>query len=255
MSDSQENSKHPDELTLYQANSCPAELLIPYNLSAYSNRFVPVNLYMSRFKQSLLNMDSPLLMAITLIVLLHLTATFILAILSILVCAPASLPVVPLALTPMSLLLLTIPVYVTIVISNLKINGGRNWQNSLLGPTNIGLTDSGFKLWWQGFAFYNYPNLALWSDIFYIDLKVDARSGEQSLHFIYQSGFGRRTIELPLRGLTNADDARLVLDYFARNVILDHQSDKFKEQAALGFEDSLKMIDAQAPSYLPETLE
>jgi hypothetical protein len=255
MPDSQANSKHTDELTLYQANSCPAELLIPYDLSAYSNRFVLVNLYMSKFKPSLFNMDSPLLMTITLIVLLHLAATFILAILSILFIAPAGFPVVPLALAPMSLLLLTIPVYVTIVISNLKINGGRNWQNSLMGPTNIGLTDSGFKLWWQGFTFYNYPNLALWSDIFYIDLKEDAQSGDQSLHFIYQSGFGRRTIELPLRGLTNADDARLVLDYFALNVILDHQSDKFKKQAALGFEDSLKKITANTDPYLPMTPE
>ncbi|MDR3615791.1 MAG: hypothetical protein P4L53_19690 [Candidatus Obscuribacterales bacterium] len=255
MPDSQAKSQHTDELTLYQANSCPAELLIPYDLSAYSNRSVVVNLYMSKFKQSLLNMDSPLLMAITLIVLLHIAATFTLAILSILFIVPAGLPVVPLALASMSLLLLTVPVYVIIVISNLKINGGRNWQNSLLGPTNIGLTDSGFKLWWQGFAFYNYPNLALWSDIFYIDLKEDARSGEQSLHFIYQSGFGRRTIELPLRGLTNADDARLVLNYFARNVILDHQSDKFKEQAALGFEDSLKKITADTDLYLPMTPE
>jgi hypothetical protein len=35
------------------------------------------------------------------------------------------------------------------------------------------------------------------------------------------------------------------LDYFARNVVLDYQSDKFKEQAAIGFSDSLKEVDRQ----------
>jgi hypothetical protein len=252
MTDSQLNTKSTDEITLYRANSCPAELLLPYNLSTNQDKFIMTVLYKSKFKQALMNMDSPLLMAMTLLVLGPTALTFIFAILSIAGIVPAGWPVVPLALMPMTLLLLTIPVYITIVVANLKISGGSNWKNRLMGPTNIGLTDSGFKLWWQGIAFYNYPNLALWSDIFYIDLKDDEQSHGQSLHFIYQSGFGRRTIELPLRGLTNVEDARFLLNYFAHNVTLEYQSDKFKEQAAIGFEDSLKKIvlHSEALSYL-----
>jgi hypothetical protein len=231
-----------DELTLYQANSCPAELLIPYNLSANQVRFTPYVFFKSKFKQTLFNMDSPLLMAISLIALLHLGAAFFLGILAGTGIVPACGAVASLVLAPMSLLFLTAPLYALIVICNLKISGGRDWRDRLLGPTNVGLTESGFKLWWQGAAFYNYPNLSLWSDIFFIDLKEDERSGDQAMHFIYQSGFGRRTIELPLRGFLDIEDARLVLDYFARNVIADYQSENFKAQAALGFEESLKKI-------------
>jgi len=245
MPDNQPDSIYTDELTLFQANSCPAELLIPYNLSANQSKFIPFIFYKSKFKQSILNMDSPLVMAMSTVVLLNLMATFILGIMAALGIAPLGAPAAVLALMPLSLFLLTVPLYATIVICNFKIGGNRNWKDKLLGPTHIGLTDSGFKLWWQGLAFYNYPNLALWTDIFYIDLKENERYGDQSLNFIYQSGFGRRTIELPLRGLINVEDARLVLDYFARNVVLDYQSDKFKEQAAIGFSDSLKEVDRQ----------
>ena len=186
------------------------------------------------------------MLSIIMIACTDLIAALFLAILSALQIVPDYVAMRPVALLPVSLVLFSFPLYGVIVGSNLAIKGGKNWPEKLLGPTSIGLTESGFKLWWEGFAFYNYPNLAVWTDIFYLDLKDDNRFEERSIHFIYQSGFGRRTVELPLRGFSTEEDARLVLSYFARFVLPDNQSEKFREEAKIDFKECLKGLSSNA---------
>lgn len=236
-----EHSKS-DEIVLYKANTCPAELLIPYDLSLDCNDFLLIVLLKTRFKQSLANMDSPLIATLALLGTLHLLAVFLFAGLHIFFGAPVDYAIAPLIVAPASLLFLTIPVYTTLVLTNLATDSGKNWKSKLYGPSHIGLTDSGFKLWWQGAAYYNYPNLALWSDIFFIDIVKDRSTQDVCLHFIYQSGFGRRTIELPIRGFSNFEDAQLVLEYFAKNVIKEHQSDVFQAASNENFINTLSEI-------------
>lgn len=140
------------------------------------------------------------------------------------------------------------------VIVNLKKAWGKDWARTLLAPTHIGLTDSGFKLYVRGYFFYNFPNLAIWPEIFQVDLVTDKQYHTVALRFVYQTGFGRAPIQLPLTGFANADDLLFVLTSFTDRVNPANQGNFIKEMATIKFAPVIEAFNEGSLATLEQKL-
>jgi len=137
---------------------------------------------------------------------------------------------------------------------NMRKGWGSDWARTLLGPTHIGLTDSGFKLYVRGYFFYNFPNLAIWPEVFQLDLVTDKRYNTVALHFVYQTGFGRAPIDLPLSGFASAEDLLFVLTSFTDHVEPANQSPFMKEMAAVQFAPIIEAFEEGSLATLEQKL-
>jgi hypothetical protein len=236
------------DIAVFQRYRCPAEILIPYRI-----RKVPSNaigtwwntIFQKPRAVTLWNMDFPWLLVIGTTLVGTASAAIALSLLrwltngsgafAILVAVMGFFPIV-FALLGMSLY----PFFVTV---NMRLGWGKSWLHTLLGPTHIGITDSGFKLYVRGWFFYNYPNLALWQEIFKADLVADAEKNSTVLRFTYQTGFGRAPIDLPLDAFETIEDLHFVLRTFAENVPEQVQGSFLRAMVALEFKPILEAYE------------
>jgi hypothetical protein len=219
-------------IAIYERHQCPAELIVPYHMGS-ENQLLG-SWAETRFRASLWNMDSPWILSIGLSMLLNLIVFAAFALAQHLFHITNLFKEISLILAA-NLIVLAPLVYASLVVINLKLGYGKRWWHSLLAPTHIGITDSGFKLYFRGRLFYNYPNLSLWSGIYDVDLITDPLYQTPAIQFLYQSGFGRKVIVLPLRGMSSEFDVRLVLQYFAKYVPLENQAQAFIELSKTDF--------------------
>ena len=220
---SQEEHLNKEVIAIYERHQCPAELIVSYRIA--SQRGLLDSYLQSRFCLSIWNMDSPWIMAIVLPMLLNLTvfAAFAIGPVFHFVTSFKFLGIILAG----DLIFLAPIVYAALVVTNLRLGYGKYWWHSLSFPTHIGITDSGFKLYFRGRLFYNYPNLSLWSAVYDLDLVTDPLYTAPAIRFIYHSGFGRKEIMLPLHGLASESDVRLVLQYLAKYVPPEYQAPGF----------------------------
>ena len=226
----QQSSK--EVIAIYERHQCPAELIVPYHIGSEKGFLGSYD--ETRFRLSLWNMDSPWIMAIGLSMLANLIVFGAFALGQHLFHIGNLFKEIGLIMAA-NLIFLAPLVYASLVAINLKLGYGKHWYHSLLVPTHIGITDSGFKLYFRGRLFYNYPNLSLWSGIYDVDLVTDPLYQMPAIQFLYQSGFGRRVILLPLYGMSSEFDVRLVLQYFAKYVPLENQAQAFIELSKADF--------------------
>jgi hypothetical protein len=225
---------------VYERYRCPAEILIPFRV-----RKVPGTLLGAWWEAgvvkprsvTLWNMDFPWLLVIGTALVSTLLSAVILSWARWLMHSNSGLALFlsvlgafPIVFAGLGFLLY--PIFVTL---NMRLGWGKNWRHTLLGPTHIGITDSGFKLYVRGWFFYNYPNLALWQEIFEADLISDRRKNSLVLRFTYQTGFGRAPIDLPLDAFESAADLQFVLKTFADNVFPQYQGPLLKAMAKVNF--------------------
>ncbi len=210
---------------LFGRYNCAAEIVIPYRIPRQHKSLIDAWLE-TRYKPSLWNMDFPWLLVMG----TSFVGTALVSVLSWLLgvslidaMAGGVMALAVMTLFPLFFLILCPMAYPLSVYVNMRLAWGSDWINRLSGPTHIGITDSGFKLCVRGRLFYNYPNLALWSEVFDLELVSDALYKTVSLRFVYQTGFGRAALRLPLSGFQTVDEMTLVLDHFARNVSSDRQ--------------------------------
>ena len=237
---------------LYERYRSPAEIVLPFSVPTRNKNWLSLY-FESRFKKSLWNMDFPWLLVMATSLIGAAVAALVVFIVNICVGATnsTSLALSILGCFPIVFAVLTPLIYPISVLINIRKGWGGNWSQALLGPTHIGLTDSGFKLYHRGFYFYCFPNLAIWPEVFSVDLIKDPVYKTIALKFVYQTGFGRAPIQLPLSGFSSAEDLHFVLTNFAEHVETSNQGEFLKEMAALNF---APIIEASESGGL-ETLE
>lgn len=256
--DSVEKIESTNDISLADISSryrCPAEIILPYSLSGESKN--PIVAYSkSTFKKSLWNMDFPWLIVMGVSVAGAAVAGIFILLVKLMVVSSSPSQAVLIAMSvfaafPVFFAVLSPSAYPLSVIVNLQKAWGKDWARTLLAPTHIGLTDSGFKLYVRGYFFYNFPNLAIWPEIFQVDLVTDKQYKTVALRFVYQTGFGRAPIQLPLSGFASAEDLLFVLTSFTDHVDPANQGAFIKEMAAIKF---APIIEAFEDGTLP-TLE
>ncbi|MGD9684645.1 MAG: hypothetical protein AB7W16_26065 [Candidatus Obscuribacterales bacterium] len=229
-----------NELSKQLRLGSPVEVIIPYDLEPHGSNAITV-FAESRYKGPIFNMDFPWLVTMGTAATVMITWAFVIAqtasvfAFNPILAALSAFPIFFVVISPF--------IYPALESTNLKLAYGQDWHRYLVGPTHIGLTDSGFKLYWRGRFFYNYPSLAIWPEIFDANLVEDPLYGGTSLQFVYQTGFGRRIMTLPVCGFSSREDLELVLVSFARHIPEDNQSLTLKEQAGEGFAMLLAEFD------------
>lgn len=228
-------------LSFYERYPCPAELMVPFRMPG-PKRSVLRAYIESRFNGPLWNMDFPWIVTMGAALAGCITFAIITTILERIGWGTMMFGAAIIAGFPLFFALMSPLVYPILVSSNMKAGYGDDWTRTILTPTHISITDSGFKLYFRGQWFYNYPNLAIWPEVFEVDLNHDELYNTIALRFIYQSGFGRMAIRLPLIGFESEEDMLIVLDHFHRFVPEDHQGEAFKTLAAEKFEPVLRAL-------------
>lgn len=242
---------------LYERYRSPAEIVLPYRLTGRSTNLFRIYSE-SRFKKSLWNMDFPWLVVMGVSLIGAALAAVVVFFSKLIIAATAGSSAV-LALSvfgafPIFFALLSPLAYPFSVICNLEKGWGNDWTRTLLGPTHIGLTDSGFKLYVRGFYFYNFPNLAIWPEVFQVELVTDRVYNTVALRFVYQTGFGRAPIQLPLCGFASSEDLLFVLTNFADHVEPSHQGEFIKEMAAVKFAPIIEAFEEGSLGTLEQKL-
>lgn len=241
-------SIHEDEvMAIFNRHRCPAELILPYKLEEPRTTFIRA-FSRSRFKGPLWNMDSPWLKTMAFNGLVTAGCAAIIAAFAYFTNKgdPGDLATMVISSYPLLFFVLGPLVYVYLILSNLRKGFRENAANKLIVPTHIGLTDSGFKLYWRGGYFYNYPSLAIWPEVYKIDLIYDQVHQAPTLKFLYQTGFGRLNLWLPVSGFSTSSDMKLVLSYFAQFVPLENQGDNLKQMFEKDFAPLVEAFDNQA---------
>lgn len=245
---SDENTIQEDEVVaIFNRHRCPAELILPYKLEEPPTTFIRA-FSRSRFKGPLWNMDSPWLKTMAFNGLVTVACAFIIAAFAYFMNKgdPGDLATMVMGAYPLIFFALGPLVYVYLILSNLKKGYREYAANKLVVPTHIGLTDSGFKLYWRGGYFYNYPSLAIWPEVYKIDLVYDQVHQSPTLKFLYQTGFGRLNLWLPLSGFATSSDMKLLLSYFAQFVPMDNQGHALKQMSEKDFAPLVEAFDNKA---------
>lgn len=225
---------------VYQRYRCPSEILIPYRIRKVPKTMIGTwweATYLKPRSVTLWNMDFPWILVIGTALAGTLSSALCMALGRWLMHLNGALGIFfgilgffPIVFLGFAFLLY--PIFVTL---NMRLGWGKNWHHTLLGPTHIGITDSGFKLYVRGWFFYNYPNLALWQEIFKADLVSEKNKNAMVLRFTYQTGFGRAPIDLPLDAFETVDDLKFVLKTFSDSVTPEFQGPLLKAMAEVDF--------------------
>lgn len=249
----QRDFEKPMEIaSVYERYRCPAEILIPYRIRKVPKTMLGAWLqatYLKPRSVTLWNMDFPWILTIGTTLAATVFSAVCVAVgrfvmqingwLGVFFSVVGFFPLVFAALG-----FLIYPLFVTL---NMRMGWGKDWHHTLLGPTHIGITDSGFKLYVRGWFFYNYPNLALWQEIFNADLVSVPEKNSLVLRFTYQTGFGRAPIDLPLDAFESVDDLSFVLKTFAENVSTEYQGPLLQAMAEAKF---MPILDAYEQGQL-----
>lgn len=231
----------PLELTsVYERYRCPAENLIPYRIRKVPKTMLGAWWSATHSKPrsvTLWNMDFPWILTIGTTLAATVFSAVCMALGRWLMQMNGALGIFfsVLGFFPLVFAALGFLIYPLFVTLNLRMGWGKDWLHTLLGPTHIGITDSGFKLYVRGWFFYNYPNLALWQEIFNADLVSVREKNSLVLRFTYQTGFGRAPIDLPLDAFETVEDLRFVLKTFADNVTPEYQGPLLQAMAEADF--------------------
>jgi len=234
-----------DIVSVYERYRCPAEIVVPYRIPEEELSVWKASTK-TRYMGNLWNMDLPWLitMGVTIVAVVMAALVQMLLIHAAATSAALKTALITLGFFPVVFVFLLPVVYPALVLSNLYLGYRKDWPRRLLGPSHIGITDSGFKLHVRGAMFYNYPNLAIWPEIFECDFVLDRKYETVSLRFVYQSGFGRIAIMLPLTGFAEGGDLRMVLEHFAKHVPLEHQKDVFRKLSEDNFAALIAAFEA-----------
>lgn len=194
----------------------PVELVLPYCANDPFTKNPAGTCARTDFGSSLWNMDSPWIMSVVLTLTLNVVLIMMAGIASGFGQRDIALGLISASVT---LLVIGMPiVYLALIAINLGLAYGKRWWLRLLGPTHIGITELGFKLYVRGKLFYNYPNLALWTDIRTIEVRNSRTLGGPTVKFKYKNSYYERTIELSLDGFACGDDARRFLQHLQQYV-------------------------------------
>jgi|AGTN01.2.fsa_nt_gi hypothetical protein len=260
MSSDEKQIKEDEVMAIFNRHRCPAELVLPYNLEGPSTTVLK-GFWRSRFKGPLWNMDSPWLKAMAFNGLVTVTCATVVAAIGYFTGRgdPGNMATLVVGAYPLIFFVLGPLVYIYLILSNLRKGYKEYAANKLIIPTHIGLTDSGFKLYWRGGYFYNYPSLAIWPEIYKIDLIFDRSHQAPTLKFLYQTGFGRLNLWLPVTGFATSADMKLVLTYFAQFVPTENQGQNLKLMFERNFAPLVEAFENQSlpllEGLLPERPE
>ncbi len=248
----------PEEISplqLYRSYASPSELIVPYRLVPNARSLAGAWIE-SRYQGPIFNMDFPWIVTMGAALLLTAFVAIVHSGCTILGINPGHLTDLLFlsAAFPLFFIMFSPIIYPILVGLNLSTAYKSRWLSSLVGPTHIGVTDSGFKLYWRGQWFYCYPMLALWTEIFEIDLVDEEKYPLPSLEFVYQTGFGRRKTTIPLIGFQSVDDLHLVLSSVARWVPKENQGPKLRRMSRKDFLELKEQFNEIAGSF-PSALE
>jgi hypothetical protein len=220
--------------TSFEHFKCPVEFVVPYLINDPELTDALSAYYRSRFKSSIWNMDSPWMVAIFGTLGCTFLGFMLLAIFREYF-AYRSISIA-FSLFAFSTLLAIPATYAALVSLNLRAGYGRYWWRKLSGPTHIGITELGFKLYVRGRFFYNYPNLAVWKDIKDVHIRPDTVYNVPSICFSINSNYTFREVVLPVTGFSSETHLLLVLRHLRQHVEEVKQSQYFVELANANFE-------------------
>lgn len=220
--------------TCFRQFKCPAEIVIPYDIPDPAATSPFSAYFRSRFTPSVWNMDSPWMAAIFGTLFFNFigfvcVATFrdyfmALGIFGFLFSLFAASTLVAIPIT-----------YSALVATNLICGYGRWWFKKLLGPTHIGVTELGFKLYVRGKFYYNYPNLAVWKDIERVEIVHDSVYNVPAVSYHVRSNYTCKDVLLPCTGFQSEEHLMIVLTQLFENVEQTRLSPRFIECAKLQF--------------------
>lgn len=217
--------------SVFEQFKCPVELIVPYEIADVRVQNAVSAYRKTRFRQSLWNMDSPWMMAISGTFILNLIGFCLLFLLL------QSARLVGLGFTSIALsMVAAIPLtYMLLVGLNLRAGYGPSWWRRLAGPTHIGITELGFKLYVRGKFFYNYPNLAVWKDIKNVDIVVDSLYDVPAVQYRIDSNYTFKDVVLPITGFASASHLLTVLRHLHEHVDHEMLSERFNTLAEAQF--------------------
>jgi hypothetical protein len=249
-----ESDASSDLLSIYEKYPCAAEILLPYRFYNGPLLHVLLGWWQSPFKTSVWNMDSPWIMAVLAALLGNVLLSAYFWVLEHIL---HSIDYYRFAYLALYLLLAMPCLYVGIVAVNFALAYGKDWWRYFLGPTHIGLTDSGFKLYYRGRLFYNYPRLSLWSDVTSIGVVTEARDrGGPALLIAFQNGSIKKMLRLPLSGFSSEQERLYMLRQCNRFISGERQSSSFQEASQSEFKVLLeKLKQVHSAKTLPLTNE
>lgn len=222
----------------FQQFRCPAEIVIPYEIADPDANNELMAYLRSRFKPSLWNMDSPWMVAIFGTLFLNLIGFVALVFFRHQFSALGVFGALFSGFAASALF--AIPVtYMLLVAVNLYCGYGRYWFKKFLGPTHIGVTELGFKLYVRGRFYYNYPNLAVWKDIDRVDIVRDTMYDVPALTYYVRSNYTCKNVLLPCMGFQSEEHLKVVLKHLRDNVEESRLSERFIEAAKQDFEPIL----------------
>jgi hypothetical protein len=219
----------------FERFKCPVELVVPYQIRdpQINNMFSAY--FKSRFRGSHWNMDSPWMMAIGATLLLNLVGFGLLALVRDHVAYPNIISGIFSGFAASTLFAIPLT-YALLVAVNLSAGYGPSWWRRLAGPTHIGITELGFKLYVRGKFFYNYPNLAVWKDIAAVDIIEDPIYKVPALRYRINSNYTFKDVILPITGFSSESHLRTVLTHLRDYVDAGMLSDQFKQIADADFD-------------------
>jgi hypothetical protein len=223
----------------FQQFRCPAEIVVPYDIPDPQAGNMFEAYFRSRFVPSLWNMDSPWITAIFGTLFFNLLGFISMVYLREFFSALGIFGVLFSGFAASTLFAIPFT-YMLLVASNIYAGYGKWWFKKLLGPTHIGVTELGFKLYVRGKFFYNYPNLAVWKDIERVDIVRDSLYGVPAVTYYVRSNYTCKNVLLPCIGFQSEEHFKLVLKQLFENVDKDKLSSRFIQAAETGFEPVLE---------------
>lgn len=234
--------------SIFEQFKCPVEMIVPYEIHDVRVQNAAAAYRKTRFRQSLWNMDSPWMMAIGGTFILNLIGFCLLFLLS------HSARVIGIGFTLFALsMIAAIPLtYMLVVGINLRAGYGPRWWRRFAGPTHIGITELGFKLYVLGKFFYNYPNLAVWKDIKNVDIVVDSIYDVPAVQYRIDSNYTFKDVVLPITGFYSASHLLTVLRHLHEHVEPAMLSERFNALAEAQF---APLLDAYSELTTVASLE
>jgi hypothetical protein len=217
-----------------------AELMIPYSFPVQPGETFWGAVWKSRVHRYLIDIDGPWLFAF---------------VLSILVCALWRAVAVyggyQLLLASISAVgswpFVLIALYLLIAGLNFRLRYGRQWLRTLMGPTHLGLSQTGIKCYWKGQFFYNYPLLRTWTNVRKVEIELPAPDdllSQANIFFSFVGSFTLRTdMRLPIAGFRSRAHLIAFLNYLNKHLPEVSRGEQFKQDSEKAFERTLKLFD------------
>jgi hypothetical protein len=255
------NQYQPDQvMQTYWRWPSQAELIIPYSYPLKADESFLTAWCRSRVHRYLWDMDGPWLLSFFVSSLVSFLGLFWY---STHFLGVADLHKVQLMLMAagISWVAMLVPFYYAIMLVNLRVSGKRAWLKAILGPTHLGLSQSGLKCYWKGGWFYNYPLLRSWANVRNVEIKISDDLTEEAVIVL---SFACRispaaNLAMPLSGFVSRGDLAAFLAYLKQYVPESAYGESFESESRLDFAASLARFDAceklllETSNELPES--